>query len=145
MAAQSPRAQAFARDARVGGAIAAGGAIGAIARWAIEREWPAAPGGFPTATFAINVVGCAAIGVLMVLLEEVLRGRVYVRPLVGVGFLGGFTTFSAFAVETRALVGNHPAVALLYFIGTPTVAVLAAILGASVATWATGPRVSSPA
>ena len=145
MAAESPRARVVARDARLAGVIGIGGAIGALARWSIGREWPTAPGGFPTATFAINVVGCAAIGVLMVLLEEVLRGRVYVRPLVGVGFLGGFTTFSAFAVETHALVGSHPAVALVYFIGTPAAAVLAAILGAFVAAWATGARVSSPA
>jgi len=114
--------------------IAVGGAAGALLRWGIGREWPSLPGHFPWSTLVINVSGCLAIGVLMALIEEVLAGRVYVRPLVGVGFLGGFTTFSTFAVETRALLGEHPALALVYFLCTPVAAILATIAGAVLVT-----------
>lgn len=122
------------RDVRIGLVIAVGGAVGALARWSIGESWPTDPGAFPAATFAINVVGCAAIGVLMVVVEQALRGRVYVRPLIGVGFLGGFTTFSTFAVETRALLDEHPLLAVLYYLGTPICAVVAVAVGASLTT-----------
>jgi len=123
-----------AAQARLGAVIAIGGAAGALLRWDLGREWPVLPGHFPWTTLVINVSGCLAIGVLMALIEEVLAGRIYVRPLLGVGFLGGFTTFSTFAVETRALLGAHPAVALVYYLGTPAAAILATILGAVLVT-----------
>lgn len=126
----------------MGAAIACGGAAGALARWWAEERWPAATGAFPLTTFAINVAGCLAIGVLMVLVEQVLSGRVYVRPLLGIGLLGGFTTFSTFAVETHALLGERPALALVYYLGTPVAAVAAAIAGASLATSALTARAS---
>ena len=119
---------------RLGAVIALGGAAGALLRWVIGEQWPVLPGQFPWSTLWINVSGCLAIGVLMALIEEVLAGRVYVRPLLGVGLLGGFTTFSTFAVETRALLGAHPALALVYYLGTPAAAVLATILGAALVT-----------
>ncbi len=127
--------------ARLAAVIAIGGASGALLRWGIGREWPVAPGQFPWSTLWINVTGCLAIGVLMVLIEEVLAGRVYVRPLLGVGLLGGFTTFSTFAVETRALLGAHPALALVYYLGTPSAAILATISGAALATSAFKARI----
>ena len=127
---------------RLAAVIALGGAAGAVARWAIGDEWPVRTGAFPWSTLAINVAGCLAIGVLMVLMEEVLAGRVYVRPLLGVGFLGGFTTFSTFAVETHNLLGERPLLALTYYFGTPAAAVLAAILGAALATAVLAARAS---
>ncbi len=123
---------AFA-NARLALLIAAGGAVGASLRWLVGREWPVRAGEFPWSTLAVNLAGCIAIGVLMVLLDEVLAGRVNVRPLVGVGLLGGFTTFSTFAVETRALIANYPALAASYFVATPILAVVGAIVGASLA------------
>jgi CrcB protein len=120
--------------ARLGAVIAVGGAAGALLRWGVGREWPVLPGEFPWSTLWINVSGCLAIGVLMALIEEVLAGRIYVRPLLGVGFLGGFTTFSTFAVETRTLLGAHPALALVYYLTTPAAAILATISGAAIAT-----------
>ncbi|WP_261988702.1 fluoride efflux transporter FluC, partial [Streptomyces sp. wa22] len=65
---------------------------------------------FPWAVFAVNVTGCALIGVLMVLLAE--RGTVthpLVRPFLGVGVLGGFTTFSTYAASSApARAPPHP-------------------------------------
>jgi CrcB protein len=138
----SVRRSLDAGQARLAAVIALGGATGAVARWAIGDAWPVRTGAFPWSTLAINVGGCLAIGVLMVLMEEVLAGRVYVRPLLGVGFLGGFTTFSTFAVETHNLLGEHPILALTYYLGTPAAAVLAAIVGAALTTAALKARAS---
>jgi fluoride exporter len=119
---------------RVLGVIALGGGIGALGRYGIESLLPAAPGGFPWGTFLINVSGCALIGVLMVLVTDVFTGRPLLRPFVGVGVLGGFTTFSTYANEVRGLLrpGALP-VAFSYLAGTVVCALLA-VLGAMVAT-----------
>jgi CrcB protein len=122
------------RDVRIGLVIAVGGALGALARWSIGEAWPTSAGRFPWPTFAINVTGCLAIGAFMVLADKVIRGRVYLRPFVGVGILGGFTTFSTFAVETTRLVGDEPRLALLYGVATPTLAIVAVALGAALTT-----------
>jgi fluoride exporter len=124
------------RDARLALVIAMGGALGAAARWSIGNAWPAGENRFPFSTFAINATGCLGIGVLMVLIDQVIRGRVYLRPFVGVGVLGGFTTFSTFAVETTRLVGDKPRLALLYYVTTPALAVVAVAIGAAVTTGA---------
>lgn len=123
-------------------AVAAGGAIGAVARYGVGYAWPTAEGRFPWATLAINIAGSLAIGVLMVVIAELATGRVYLRPFVGVGILGGFTTFSAFAIETRGLLEEHPTAALGYFLATPVLAVTAAALGAALMTSALRARAS---
>lgn len=86
------------------GAIAAGGALGAVARYGVGIAVPTAPGGFPWATFLINVAGCFLLGVLMVFVLDVWPPSRYARPFLGVGVLGGFTTFSTYAVEARDLI-----------------------------------------
>ena len=88
-------------------AVAVGGAIGSMARHGVNRlvshEWPLLR--FPLATTGINIVGCCIIGVLAGL---VATGRLPMRPywreFVFVGILGGFTTFSTFALDTVTLV-----------------------------------------
>lgn len=79
--------------------IALGGGAGAVARFLLGRALPAPPTGFPWGTFLANVTGCFALGALMVFVLDVWPPRRYVRPFLGVGFLGGFTTFSTFTTE----------------------------------------------
>jgi CrcB protein len=101
-------------------AVAVGGAIGACARHAVELAWPAPSGGFPWATLAVNVSGCALMGALMVAITELWVGHRLLRPLLGTGVLGGYTTFSAFAGDVDSLAAaGHPARALLYLLATP--------------------------
>jgi fluoride exporter len=112
--------------------IAAGGGLGSIARYGVGLLLPTRPGDFPWGTFAINVLGCFLIGVLMVLITEVWSAHRLVRPFLGVGVLGGFTTFSTYANETRALLAPGSAgTALLYLFGTLLCALLAVLAGVS--------------
>lgn len=85
------------------GAIALGGGLGALARYGLTVALPTPPGHFPWATFVTNVSGCFLIGVLMVLVTEVWTAHRLVRPFLGVGVLGGFTTYSTYAVEFHGL------------------------------------------
>jgi fluoride exporter len=107
--------------------ISAGGALGAFARYAVSLAWPTPPGGFPGSTLLINTLGCALIGVLMVLVTDVWSAHRLVRPFLGTGVLGGFTTFSTYAVEIQRLIDENAArTGLLYLVVTP-VAALAAV------------------
>ncbi|PZF86164.1 fluoride efflux transporter CrcB [Jiangella anatolica] len=114
--------------------ISIGGGLGAAARYALTLAWPLQPGQFPWATFVTNVAGCFLIGVLMVAIIEVWRAHRLIRPFLGVGVLGGFTTFSTYAVETLDLL--QPGSVLLaatYLAGTVIGALIAVVLGV----WAT--------
>ncbi len=88
--------------------ILIGGALGTGIRAALEAAYPAQPGGWPWATFLINVTGAFTLGVL---LETLIRRgpdsgvRQYLRLGLGTGVLGGYTTYSTFAVEAVRLLG----------------------------------------
>jgi CrcB protein len=88
-------------------AIALGGGIGSVARYLVDVALPVRPGQFPWATFLINLSGCFVLGVLMVFVLEIWPPRRYVRPFAGIGILGGYTTFSTFAVEIHDLAEHH--------------------------------------
>jgi CrcB protein len=108
------------------GVVALGGALGAMARFGIGRAWPARPGTFPWATLGINIVGCALIGVLMVLITELWTPHPLVRPFAGTGILGGFTTFSTYAVDIQRLLAvGAPRTGLVYLVVTPVAALMA--------------------
>ncbi|MBP2371192.1 fluoride efflux transporter CrcB [Pseudonocardia parietis] len=112
---------------RVLGAVAAGGVLGAEARYLLGAAFPAAPGSWPWTTFWINITGCLLIGVLTTVLTELLaRPHPLLRALLGVGVLGGYTTFSTWSVETVQLVehGSYGA-ALGYALVSPVAAILA--------------------
>lgn len=111
-------------------AVAAGGALGAAARHLAGERWPTAPGDLPLTTAAINLLGSAAIGVLLVVVSERWAHRRLVRPFLGTGVLGGFTTFSAYAVDVQHLAtGGQPLRAVVYLVATPVLALLAAAVG----------------
>lgn len=100
---------------RVLAAIALGGALGASARAALAQLVPVEPGSFPLATLIVNVTGSFLLGAVLVLLLERFPPSRYRRPLVATGFLGAYTTYSTFAVETVMLVRDgHLTTALAY-------------------------------
>ncbi|MEU0414184.1 fluoride efflux transporter CrcB [Streptomyces griseorubiginosus] len=114
--------------------VALGGALGATARYALALHWPAPPGGFPWATFWTNVVGCAVIGVFMVVITDVWAAHRLVRPFFGTGVLGGFTTFSTYAVDIQRLVDHgRPATGLVYLAATLLAALTAVWLASTAA------------
>ncbi|MEV5892593.1 fluoride efflux transporter CrcB [Nonomuraea fuscirosea] len=110
--------------------IAPGGALGALARHAVQTALPTGPAAFPWATFLVNVSGCLLIGVLMVLITEVRPAHRLVRPFLGVGVLGGYTTFSTYAVDVRRTVeAGAPLTGLAYLVATMVAAVAAVAAG----------------
>jgi CrcB protein len=89
-------------------AVAGGGALGAMLRYylsgsALSRA--AAP--FPTATFLINVSGCFVVGFLLTLVSDRIPVNPHLRLAIATGFVGAYTTFSAFEYETAKLVEQH--------------------------------------
>ncbi len=100
-------------------AIALGGALGTTARYGIALLVDVTPGTFPWGTFWTNITGSFALGFLFVVLLERFPASRYVRPFVASGFLGAFTTYSTFAMETDLLVKNgHMGIALAYAAGS---------------------------
>ncbi len=86
------------------GAIAAGGALGAVMRFWVSGGIYAWLGrGFPYGTLSVNLIGSFIIGIAFVLLTERLTLGAEVRAFVLIGFLGAFTTFSTFSLETLIL------------------------------------------
>ncbi|WP_324193524.1 fluoride efflux transporter CrcB [Nocardia otitidiscaviarum] len=106
--------------------ISLGGGIGALARYTLAQLWPTAPGGFPWATFAANVLGCFLIGVLMVAITEIRPAHPLLRPFLGVGVLGGFTTFSTYADDTRALLTPETVPTAIAYLALTVLCALAA-------------------
>ncbi len=110
--------------------ISLGGGLGAAARYALSLPWHPQPGQFPWASFVTNVLGCFLIGVFTVVSIEVWPAHRLIRPFIGVGVVGGFTTFSAYAVETLGLLhSGNVLMAGAYLAGTVMGALLAVVLG----------------
>jgi CrcB protein len=120
------------------GVVAVGGVLGALARYGIGLAVPHPPSGFPWATFAINVSGCVLIGVLMVLVTDVWPGHRLLRPFLGTGLLGGYTTFSTYMVDTQHLLAAGAVrTALAYLMGTLLAALIAVQVGMAATRWVT--------
>ena len=110
-------------DPRLLLAVAAGGAVGGVARYLLG-ELASDGSGFPWTTFGINVVGCILLAGLE-LLPLARRSATWAAAL-GPGVLGGFTTFSAYSEQVRALLdADRAALALAYLLGTLAVCLVA--------------------
>ena len=125
-----PRAPApLAGQGRALAAVAAGGALGALARYGVGLALPHGGGAFPLGTFLINVAGCLLIGALIVVITEWTRAHPLVRPFLVTGILGGFTTFSTYAVDSQQLLAEGR-------VGTAAAYVAGTLAAAVAATWA---------
>ena len=110
---------------------ALGGALGALARWGIAEALPAAPPGWPWATLLVNLTGCLLMGALVAVLTARSPEPTWARPFLAVGVLGGYTTYSAFAVEVVELVeAGAPVLAAGYVLVSVLGGVLAVAAGA---------------
>lgn len=111
--------------------VALGGALGSmlrygVGRWAIALTGP----GFPTGTLAVNLIGGLLMGMLAGWLARVGDGAAELRLLLGVGVLGGFTTFSAFSLEVyNMIIRAEIALAAAYAISSTAGSVLAVLAG----------------
>ena len=100
-------------------AIALGGALGAPARFEVAQIIHVAKDSFPWATFWTNVSGSFALGFFLIVLIERFPPTRYLRPFVATGFLGAFTTFSTFVVETNLLIKDgHAAIGVTYAVAS---------------------------
>lgn len=109
--------------------VGVGGAAGALVRWRIAEAWTG--DGFPWATFIVNVIGCALLGLLATREVSTESSR-----LIGAGFCGGLTTFSTLSVEIVELLDSgRPALAAIYVLASVVIG-----LGAYVATRSLNPE-----
>jgi fluoride exporter len=107
-----------------------GGGSGSVLRLVVSRLWASTGPAFPWATLTVNLLGALAIGVL----GELAASRGLSRSMaltLGTGLLGGFTTFSAFALETVRLAETRPSWAVSYVTVTLLAGLVAAIAGAA--------------
>jgi CrcB protein len=106
-------------EPQVIGAIAIGGALGASARYGVAQLVAVSPDSFPWATFWTNITGSFALGVVLALVLERFPPSRYARAFAATGFLGAYTTYSTFAVETDLLVKDgHAVTAMAYVVAT---------------------------
>ena len=109
------------------GVVALGGAVGALARYGLSVAFPDPGAGFPWTIFAVNVAGCFLLALLPAF--TVVRRRPHLPPLLGTGVLGGFTTLSTYAEQSRALVeSGHVVTAALYVTGTLAACLVAVLV-----------------
>ncbi len=111
-------------------AVAVGGALGAAARDELATRFPTPAGSFPWVTFFINVSGSLLLGLLLTFVLERWPPTRYVRPLVAIGVLGAYTTFSTFVVETDLLFRDgYVAVGVVYVVASLAAGCAAVYIG----------------
>lgn len=121
------------RQLAIVGVTAVGGVIGALSRYVLEQEFPAAPGHIPWVVFTINITGSALLGLLLVILvEQFPRGRL-ARSLLGTGIIGAYTTFSTFVVGAVTVArAGHVDAAALYVVLSVVVGLAAGAAGMAI-------------
>jgi CrcB protein len=105
-------------------AVFAGGSVGGLARYLLTRALPG--GQFPWTTLGINLSGAFLLALLLVLVLEVLAPSTYVRPLLGTGFCGAWTTFSGIVVPADELLRDGRAATAVAYLGASLLGGLAA-------------------
>lgn len=111
-------------------AIAAGGSLGSLARWGVGTALPHSASQFAWSTFLINASGSLLLGLLMAFALDLWSHHRYTRPFLGVGVLGGYTTFSTYLLDTRGVfAAGHPGIAFAYLLGTVAAGVVAVWAG----------------
>jgi CrcB protein len=121
--------------------VAAGGALGAVARWAIGG-WVLhrTSGDFPWGTLVVNLIGCLVAGVLAGLIVRHDAFSPNARLFLMTGILGGFTTFSAFGVDTAYLLKRQEYVAALGYVTMSVVGGIAVLFAVLMAIVKAGPQ-----
>ena len=107
--------------------VGIGGAAGSLLRYGAYRLWPMVPGGFPVPTITVNLIGSFAIALLYMYVAARGGSADNARLFWMTGVLGGFTTYSAFALESALL--GFSATGVLYLAATVTGCLLAAVAG----------------
>jgi CrcB protein len=111
-------------------AVSVGGVLGSLTRYVVGELLPTPEHGFPWSTLLVNVSGALLLGTLVVLLLERFPADRYARAFLGTGFLGAYTTFSTYLVETVLLARDgYVTRATAYLLGSLVVGLLAAWLG----------------
>jgi CrcB protein len=115
--------------------ILAGGGVGSLMRYLTATAIVARAGTrFPLATLAINVIGSFLIGILMTIFTERFARGTNWQPLLVIGFLGGYTTFSSFEWDAYSAVrGGSSWIAMSYIIASVGLGYVAVWLGAALA------------
>lgn len=114
--------------------VAIGGALGSVARYGVTRATATAFGqGFPWGTIIVNLVGSFFIGFFSAVIISKSNNPEPIRLLLITGFLGGFTTFSAFSLDVLDLIGKGaPLQALSYVLISVLPAIFATFLGLAI-------------
>ena len=115
--------------------IAAGSALGGVARYLLTDMVQARSGGtFPFGTLVVNLVGCLLLGFIVEMVHDSASITPAVRALLTVGFCGGFTTFSTFSLEAVRAVEEGAVARAAIYLGTSVVAgILGIVIGTAVA------------
>jgi len=124
-------------------AIGLGGAIGTLARYAIAVAFPVASRQIPWSTLVINLSGSFLIGIVMFLVLRHSSNR-FIRPFVVIGVLGGFTTFSTFAVESVQLIQERPLIAMIYLVISVGGGALCVLVGGTAAGYFLARSIDNP-
>ncbi len=113
--------------------VAAGGALGAVARYAFSASpLNAVFEKFPFPTFLVNIIGSFLIGFCLIVFADKINVSDHIRLLVFVGFLGAFTTFSTFELEIWTLVKDGHYVSSLFYL---TASVVVGFVGLLAGVW----------
>ena len=111
-------------------AVAAGGVLGALARYGAGLLVADSSSDIAWSTVLVNITGCLLIGLLVGWHDRKDRHHPYIRPFLAVGVLGGYTTFSTYALDAQILLADSQLVAAAgYLFGTLVAALVAVWLG----------------